>query len=122
MSYDNNNIFARILRKEIPAGIVYEDDFALAFRDLNPMAPTHVLIIPKAPIATVNDIEDAQAEMVGHLFVAARKIAAELGLAQNGFRLVINCNNDGGQSVYHLHMHLLGGKPLGWPPFPYEEV
>ncbi|WP_111978345.1 histidine triad nucleotide-binding protein [Algibacillus agarilyticus] len=110
-------IFDKIIAKEIPADIVYEDDKALAFKDISPQAPTHLLIIPKVSIATINDINSDNAELVGHLFVVAAKIAKEAGFADDGYRVVMNCNEDGGQTVYHIHLHLLAGKPLGWPPY-----
>ncbi|MFC6440771.1 histidine triad nucleotide-binding protein [Bowmanella sp. JS7-9] len=112
-----DTIFGKIIRREIPADIQYEDDLVLAFNDVNPQAPVHVLIIPKKPIATMNDIGEEDRLVVGHLFHVAAKLAAEKGLAQDGYRTVINCNEHGGQTVYHLHVHLIGGKPLGWPPF-----
>ncbi len=110
-------IFDKIINKEIPADIVYEDDLALAFKDINPQAPTHLLIIPKQAIATINDITPNQASLVGHLFVVAAKIAEQNGFAKDGYRTVMNCNEHGGQTVYHIHLHLLAGKPLGWPPY-----
>lgn len=110
-------IFSKIIAREIPADIVYEDDDALAFTDVNPQAPVHLLIIPKKPIATINDISPEDEKVVGHLFTVAAKIAAEKGFAADGYRVVMNCNDDGGQTVYHLHLHLLAGKPLGWPPY-----
>ncbi|WP_438864123.1 histidine triad nucleotide-binding protein [Neptunicella sp.] len=110
-------IFSKIINREIPADIQYEDELALAFTDVNPQAPVHLLIIPKKPIATINDIDEADRELVGHLFVVAAKIAAQKGFAADGYRVVMNCNDDGGQTVYHLHLHLLAGKPLGWPPY-----
>ncbi len=105
-------IFSKIIRGEIPADIVYEDDDVIAFRDINPLAPVHVLVIPKVEIATVNDIQSDQAALVGKMVITAQKIAAEEGIAENGFRLVINCNEHGGQEVFHLHLHLLGGRQL----------
>jgi len=108
----SETIFTKIIAGEIPADIVYEDDEVLAFRDINPQAPVHVLIIPKLDIATVNDIQPHQAELIGKLVLAAQKIAADEGIAEDGFRLVINCNRHGCQVVFHLHMHLLGGKQL----------
>jgi histidine triad (HIT) family protein len=107
-----DTIFTKIIAGELPADIVYEDDEVLAFRDINPQAPVHVLIIPKLDIATVNDIQPHQAELIGKLVLAAQKIAADEGIAEDGFRLVINCNRHGCQVVFHLHMHLLGGKQL----------
>ncbi|WP_258240394.1 histidine triad nucleotide-binding protein [Pseudidiomarina homiensis] len=113
----NTTIFDKIISREIDADIVYEDDSALAFKDINPQAPVHLLIIPKKPIATINDIADDDRELVGHLFVVARKIAQQHGFAKDGYRVVMNCNEDGGQSVYHIHLHLLAGQTLGWPPY-----
>ena len=106
-------IFTKIIQKEIPADIVYEDDHITAFRDINPQAPVHILIVPNKEIPTVNDIEAHDEELVGKMFTAAQKIAADEGVAENGYRLLINCNRDGGQEVFHLHMHLFGGLPLG---------
>ena len=115
----DDTIFARIIRREIPADIVYEDEQALAFRDVNPVAPVHVLVIPKdTAIATANDFAPEREQLLGHLLVVAKQVAAAEGLAEGGYRLVINCNQDGGQTVYHLHIHVIGGKALGWPPFP----
>ena len=105
-------IFSRIIRGELPADKVYEDDEILAFRDINPQAPVHVLIIPKIEIATVNDIEPEHAELVGKLLMVAKKIAADEGIAEDGFRIVINCNRHGCQEVFHLHLHLIGGRQL----------
>lgn len=110
-------IFDKIIAREIPASIVYEDDLALAFEDINPQAPTHLLIIPKHPIATCNDIALNDRELVGHLFWVAGEIARQQGFADEGYRTVMNCNDNGGQTVYHIHVHLLAGKPLGWPPY-----
>ncbi|KAA3655810.1 MAG: HIT domain-containing protein [Calditrichaeota bacterium] len=106
-------IFSKILRKEIPADIVYEDDRVTAFRDINPKAPTHILIIPNYNIPTANDATEKDEAVLGHLVVVAGKIAKQEGIDEKGYRLIINCNRDGGQEVYHLHMHLLGGRPLG---------
>lgn len=108
-------IFKRIIDREIPATIIYEDDLCLAFKDVNPQAPTHVLIIPKKEIPSLADSVDADEAVLGRLLSAARKIAVDLGLT-NGYRTVINCGRDGGQSVDHLHVHLLGGRALTWPP------
>jgi len=110
-------IFSKIINREIPADIVYEDDVALALKDINPQAPVHLLIIPKKPIATVNDIEDEDAAIVGHLYVVAGKLAVQHGFAKDGYRCVMNCNEHGGQTVYHIHLHLLAGKAMGWPPY-----
>lgn len=109
-------IFCKIAAGEIPADKVYEDDRVVAFRDLNPQAPTHVLVIPKRHIATLNDLgADDEAE-VGRMVGAARTIAADAGFAETGYRTVMNCNADGGQTVFHIHLHLLGGRVMGWPP------
>lgn len=108
-------VFQRIIDREIPAKIVYEDDRCLAFHDVNPQAPTHVLIIPRRPIMSLAHLDAPDAELVGHLFVVAAQLARELGLT-GGYRTVVNCGADGGQTVDHLHVHLLGGRRLGWPP------
>lgn len=108
-------IFTKIINREIPADIVYEDDQALAFRDINAQAPTHVLVIPKKEIASLNDLEDGDSQLMGHLFQVVRQVAGELGL-ENGYRTVINCGADGGQTVDHIHIHVLGGRALEWPP------
>lgn len=109
-------VFCKIAQGEIPAEVVYEDDHVLAFRDLNPQAPVHVLVIPRRHIATINDLEPGDAELVGRLYLAARKVAAEAGLATRGYRTVMNCNSEAGQSVYHLHLHVLAGRTMHWPP------
>lgn len=106
-------IFSKIIRGEIPANIVFQDDTVTAFRDISPQAPTHILIIPNKLIPTVNDVTAEDEQVLGHLFVVAAKIAQQEGIAEDGYRLVINCNKHGGQEVFHIHMHLLGGKPLG---------
>lgn len=111
-----DTIFSKIITREIPAEIVYEDDDVLAFKDVNPQAPVHVLIIPKREIPTLNDLGSDDAELIGRLFLAARKVANDMGVAEDGYRTVINCNAGAGQSVYHLHIHLLGGRPMSWPP------
>jgi histidine triad (HIT) family protein len=108
-------IFQKIIERQIPADIVYEDDRSLAFRDIHPQAPTHILIIPKRVIRSLADAADEDASLLGHLLLVARKVARDEGLA-NGFRTVINSGADGGQTVDHLHVHLLGGRLLGWPP------
>ncbi len=110
-----DNIFLKIVNKEIPAKVVYEDDRCLAFHDVRPVAPVHVLIIPKTVIPTHDEITEADAPLVGHLHVVAVKLAAQLGLA-DGYRVVINCKEHAGQTVPHLHMHLLGGRDFSWPP------
>jgi len=106
-------LFEKIVAGEIPATIVHQDDRVTAFRDISPQAPVHVLIIPNKPIPTANDVTEADEAALGHMFIVARDIAKKEGIAENGFRLIINCNKHGGQVVYHLHMHLLGGAPLG---------
>jgi histidine triad (HIT) family protein len=106
-------IFSRIVRGEIPADIVYQDDRVTAFRDINPQAPTHILVIPNRLIPTANDVSDDDERDLGHLFVVAARIAREQGISEDGYRLIVNCNRHGGQEVYHLHLHLLGGRPLG---------
>lgn len=106
-------IFSKIIRQEVPADIVYQDNLVTAFRDINAQAPTHILIIPNKIIPTVNDVAPEDEVVLGRLFVVAAKIAQEQGIAENGYRLIVNCNRDGGQEVYHLHMHLLGGRQLG---------
>lgn len=111
-----DDLFEKIVRREIPADIVHEDDHILAFRDIDPKAPVHILIIPKKRIPTLNDLEDHHAELLGRMILVARKLAAEEGIAERGYRLAMNCNADGGQSVYHIHMHLLGGRSMSWPP------
>jgi histidine triad (HIT) family protein len=109
-------LFCKIAAGDIPADIIYESDTAIAFRDISPKAPTHVLIIPREHIRTVNDLEPSHEGIVGSLFTAARQIADDEGLAAAGYRLVMNCNEGAGQSVFHLHLHVLGGRKLGWPP------
>ncbi|WP_394151692.1 purine nucleoside phosphoramidase [Vibrio maritimus] len=106
-------IFSKIIRKEIPADVLYQDDLVMAFRDINPRAPSHVLIIPNKLIPTVNDVEAEDEAMMGRMFTVAKKIAKEEGIAEDGYRLIMNCNSYGGQEVYHIHMHLVGGRPLG---------
>lgn len=109
-------VFTQIRDREIPADIVYEDDEIFAFRDIHPQAPTHILIVPKAVIATINDLDDEQAGLVGRMVLVAKQIAREEGIAQSGYRLVMNCNEDGGQTVFHIHLHVLGGRSMHWPP------
>lgn len=109
-------LFDKIIRREIPADIVYEDEEVLGFRDVNPQAPTHVLFIPKRRIATLNDLQAGDAALMGQVVLAATAYARDAGLAEDGYRLVVNCNEHGGQSVYHLHVHLLGGRQMMWPP------
>ena len=106
-------IFSKIIRREIPADILYQDDLVTAFRDINPRAPTHILIVPNVLIPTVNDVEPEHELALGRLFTVARKLAAEAGIAENGYRLIMNCNQHGGQEVYHIHILLVCGKALG---------
>jgi histidine triad (HIT) family protein len=109
-------IFCKIAAGEIPADLVYEDDAVVGFRDLNPQAPTHVLVIPRRHIATLNDLAPGDEAIVGRLFLAAKAIAAREGFAETGYRTVLNCNEAGGQTVFHIHLHLLGGRMMRWPP------
>ena len=109
-------LFCKNLAGEIPAELVYESDTAVAFRDINPQAPTHVLVIPRKHIATINDLEDDDHALIGSLYAAAKEIAAQEGIAEDGYRAVMNCNEGAGQTVFHLHLHVLGGRSLGWPP------
>ena len=109
-------IFCKIAKGEIPAEKVYENDQVLAFRDLNPQAPVHILVIPRRHIATLNDLDEGDADLMGRLYLAAKRIAADEGIAESGYRTVINCNAGAGQTVFHVHLHLLGGRPMGWPP------
>jgi histidine triad (HIT) family protein len=106
-------IFSKIIKRDLPADIVYEDEDILAFRDICPQAPVHILVIPKIEIATANDIQPAQAELIGNMVLVAQKIAHQEGIAKDGYRLVMNCNQHGGQVVYHIHLHLMGGHQLG---------
>lgn len=110
-------IFTKIINREIPATIVYEDEHTLAFEDINPQAPFHVLIIPKKEIPTINDINEQNASLVGNLYIVAAKLAKQHGFADDGYRVVMNCNQHGGQTVYHIHLHMLAGKEMGWPPY-----
>ncbi len=109
-------LFQKIADGDIPAEILYSDSDIVAFRDINPQAPQHVLIIPRRPIPTLNHLEISDVELVGRMVLAASRLARELGVADNGYRLVINCGPLAGQEVYHLHLHLLGGRPMKWPP------
>jgi histidine triad (HIT) family protein len=110
-------LFCKIIANEIPAERLYEDEYALAFKDINPQAPFHALIIPKKHISTLNDVAPEDCEVVGHLHRVAALLAKQEGFAEKGYRTVFNCNSHGGQTVYHIHLHLLGGKPMGWPPY-----
>lgn len=109
-------IFCKIVAGTLPADIVYQDDEVLAFRDINPVAPTHILIIPKRHIATANEFSDENQQLIGKLMLAASRLAKELSFAENGYRLAMNCNHDAGQTVYHIHLHLLAGRHFTWPP------
>ena len=109
-------IFCKIVERKIPAKIIYEDDTCLAFEDVNPQAPVHSLVIPKKHIPTILDIEEEDSGLVGHLLRVANKVAREKGVAERGFRVVANCNHESGQTVYHIHFHILGGRPMKWPP------
>jgi histidine triad (HIT) family protein len=109
-------LFCKIVQRQIPASIVYEDDHVLAFNDINPQAPNHVLVVPKRHIATLNDLSPADDALVGELVRRAAAIAGERGIAAGGFRTVFNTNREAGQTVFHIHLHLIGGRSLGWPP------
>ncbi len=111
----SDTLFSKIIRREIPADIVYEDELAIAFRDITPQAPTHILVIPKQPIPRVSSAETADQALLGHLLLTVKKVADQEGVA-NGYRIVINNGPDGGQTVDHLHLHILGGRQLKWPP------
>ncbi|MEM1170395.1 MAG: histidine triad nucleotide-binding protein [Cyanobacteria bacterium P01_H01_bin.35] len=112
---EQDTLFSKIIRREIPADIVYEDDMALAFRDINPQAPIHILVIPKKPIPKLADAVPEDHALMGHLLLTAKRIAEEEGL-QNGYRVVINNGPEAGQTVFHLHLHILGGRQMQWPP------
>ncbi len=109
-------IFCKIATGEIPATKVLETDDVVVFRDLNPQAPTHLLAIPRRHIATINDLRDEDAELVGKLYLAAKQVAADEGIAESGYRTVMNCGEGAGQTVFHIHLHILGGRPMAWPP------
>lgn len=109
-----DTIFTKIIKREIPADIVFENDDVLAFKDINPLAPVHILIIPKKQIPTINDVEEGDAMLMGKIILAAREIAKAQRIAEDGYRLVFNCNENGGQTVFHIHCHLIGGKKLKW--------
>lgn len=109
-------LFCKIIRKELPAKIIYEDDEILAFEDIHPQAPVHVLVIPKKHLSSSLEIKNEDNELIGRLFQAANRLAREKGIAERGFRTVINCNAEAGQTVFHLHLHLLGGRGMHWPP------
>ena len=109
-------LFEKIIAREIPAAIVYEDDDLIAFRDIDPKAPTHIVITTKRAIPTINDLEESDTELMGKMILAAKKITISEKIDNSGYRIVFNCNKDGGQSVYHIHCHLLGGRAMSWPP------
>jgi histidine triad (HIT) family protein len=109
-------LFCKIAQQQIPAKIIHEDEHVVAFRDISPQAPVHALVIPKRHITTLNDIDPTDARLLGHMVITAQQIAAQDGIDETGFRLVMNCNRDGGQTVYHIHMHILGGRSMHWPP------
>ena len=109
-------LFCKIIDGEIPGDIVYENDSVLAFNDINPIAPVHILVIPKEHIATLNDLEEKHTQTMGKLFLAAKKIASEKGFSESGYRTVFNCNKDGQQTVFHTHLHLIAGRQMTWPP------
>lgn len=115
MSETTDTIFSKIIRREIPADIVYEDDLAIAFKDVHPQAPVHILVIPKEPIAQLADAESKDHALMGHLLLTAKRVAQQAGL-NNGYRIVINTGANGGQTVHHLHLHILGGRQMTWPP------
>lgn len=108
-----STIFSKIIAGEIPSEKVYQDDRVTAFKDINPLAPVHILIVPNKEIATVDDITPEDEALLGHMFIVAAQVAREQGISESGYRLIVNCRNDGGQEVYHLHMHLMGGRRLG---------
>ncbi len=109
-------LFCRIVNKEIPAEIVFENNKLLAFKDIDPQAPVHILIIPKEHITSTNDINDNHKELIGDMLLTAKRLASEYNIAKDGYRTVFNCNKKGGQAVYHIHLHLLGGRQMKWPP------
>jgi histidine triad (HIT) family protein len=109
-------IFCQIIKKIIPAAVIYEDDLAIAFKDIKPQAPTHVLVVPKNHLRTVVDVTEGDKSLLGHLIYVANGIAKKKGISQKGFRLVINCGSQSGQTVWHVHVHLLGGRQMTWPP------
>ena len=111
-----STIFSKIINKEIPAEIVYEDDELLAFNDINPQAPVHILIIPKKEIKTLNDIQIEDKNILGKMILLAKDLAKKHNIDESGYRTVFNCNDDGGQTVFHIHLHLIGGRSLSWPP------
>ncbi|MEE8059505.1 MAG: histidine triad nucleotide-binding protein [Pseudomonadales bacterium] len=109
-------LFCSIANRSIPSDIVYEDEQVLAFRDVNPQAPTHILVIPQKHIATINDMAPDDSALIGQMVLTAKKLAAQEGISEQGYRLVMNCNGDAGQTVFHIHLHMLGGRNMTWPP------
>lgn len=109
-------LFCKINNGDIPADILYQDDDVTVFRDVSPQAPVHFLVIPKKHISTINDLQTTDGELIGQMMLAAKNVAAEQGVAEGGFRTTMNCNENGGQSVYHIHLHVLGGRAMNWPP------
>lgn len=109
-------IFCKVAKRELPAEILYEDEEVVAFRDINPRAPVHILIIPKIHISTFFDIKDEHISLLGHLYMVIKRLAVDEGLEERGFRVVLNCKKDAGQEIFHIHLHLLGGRSFGWPP------
>ena len=112
----NNCLFCNIIAGEIPSDKVYENEHVFAFRDIDPKAPTHILIVPREHIATTNDLDESHKSIVGEIVLTAKQLADDEGIAESGYRTVFNCNKDGGQAVYHIHLHLLGGRQMNWPP------
>jgi len=113
---ENDCLFCKIINKEIPADLVYEDDKVIAFRDIKPQSPVHILLVPKVHIEKLLDLTEKEKDLVGHLYLVANKIAKQEGIAEEGFRIVANCNPAAGQEIWHIHFHLLGGRKLNWPP------
>jgi histidine triad (HIT) family protein len=109
-------IFCKIVNKEIPANIIYEDDKVIAFHDINPQAPYHILVIPKKHISTLLELTEEDKELIGHIYLTINKIAQDLGFAERGYRVVVNCKEEAGQTVFHIHFHILAGREMGWPP------
>ena len=112
----NDCLFCKIINGDIPSNILYKTDSVLAFKDIDPQAPHHILIIPKKHIPTLNDLNPANNNIIGDMFIAAKKLAMDLGISESGYRVVMNCNADAGQAVFHIHLHLLGGRQMTWPP------
>ena len=111
-----SSLFSKIINKEIPADVVYEDNEIIAFNDINPQAPVHILIVPKKEIRTLNNLDENDQKIIGKIFLTVKKLAKEFNIDKTGYRTVFNCNEDGGQTVFHIHLHLLGGRKLDWPP------